>query len=182
MKLVLILAIGVPFFSENEAGLDVNALRKLRSRAQQWIYAFQWWLTGPTDKSTQNLDALRIFCIVLIARQVQGLGGSPALSANSLVSLAIQMGLNRNPRAFLPGVSCFQVETMSQLWATVTELLLASYLESGLPLPEILEGCDVKKPSNINDVELKDAPYMPSMSTSDARTTETSIHLLLLKS
>lgn len=181
MKFVLVLAIGTTFLSENQ--LDANIARQLRGQVPRWIYASQWWLTGPTEKSTQNLDALRVFCLALIARQVRGLGGCPALSANSLVSLAIQMGLNRNPRAFLPGISRSQVETMSRLWATVTELLLASHLETGAPLPELIfQGCDVERPSNINDCELKDGPDMVSLPTSDARTTEMSIHLLLLKS
>lgn len=92
------------------------------------------------------------------------------------------MGLNRNPRKLLPGISCYQVECISRLWATVTELLLASYLESGLPLPRKFEDFDIEKPSNINDFELTDDSDVASLPTSEARTTDTSIHLLLLNS
>lgn len=123
-----------------------------------------------------------MFCLSLTARQVHGLGISPSLSANSLASLAIQMGLNRNPRTILPGISHYQVEIMARLWATVTELLLESYLESGLPLPDIFEGFDVEKPSNIDDCELKDSPDTIYPPPSESRATDTSVHLLLLRS
>lgn len=182
LKLVLILAIGIPFLSNSEAGVDANTASELRRQAKQWIYATQWWLTGPTEKSTQNLDALQIFSLALIARQVHGLGNSPALSPSSLASLAVQMGLNRNPRPFLPGIFRYQVECMSRLWATVSELLLASYLESGLPPPVLFEDSDVDKPSNIDDFDLKDGPDTASPPTFEARTTDISVHLLLLKS
>lgn len=134
------------------------------------------------EKSTQNIDALQIFCLALIARQTHGLGESPALSPSSLASLAVQMGLNRNPRTFLPDISCYQIELMSRLWATITELLLASYLENGLPMSNILQGSDAEMPSNINDEELKNGLDSALLATFDSRTTDASIQLLLLRS
>lgn len=174
----MVLAIGIPFLSSQKAGVDTKTTSELRRQAKQWIYAAQWWLTGPTEKSTQNLDALEIFCLTLIARQVHGLGHSPALSPSSLASLAIQMGVNRNPRLFLPGMSHHQVEHMSRLWSTVTELLLASHLESGLPLPELFGEAAVNRPSNMDDSDSSDSPDTESLS----RTTDILVHLLLLKS
>lgn len=181
MKLVSILAIGVAFLSVGQAGVDTDEIEQLRCQAQQWIFVAQWWLAGPTANKAQNLNSLQIFCLVLIARQVNGLGHSPSLSPGSLLSMALQMGLHRNSGIF-PTLSRLQAECMARLWATTTEISLASYLESGAPILEAYEDFDALKPSNIDDSELKETPGSAVPSTSDNRTTDTSIQLLLLKS
>lgn len=68
MKLVLMLAIGTAFYP------DRGEFERIRRLAQTWIYAAQWWLAGPSENSTLNLDGLQVFCLLLLARQTNSLG------------------------------------------------------------------------------------------------------------
>jgi hypothetical protein len=48
MKLVLILAIGTAFYPDHTSALD-NRFTRLKPK---WVYAAQWWLTGPSEETT----------------------------------------------------------------------------------------------------------------------------------
>lgn len=175
MRLSLILATGVPFTYEDQCNVEADTLER---SAQQWIYAVQSWLSGPAEKSVQNLHGLQIFCLLAIARHVNGLGiSSPFFSTTSLVSMARQMGLDRDTRDF-PAISCAQAEGMTRLWSTVVELSLVSYLESGTPLVEM----DTRQPRNLDDSDFTDESVIKgSLGTKDC-ITDMSIQLVLLKS
>ncbi|EAW12954.1 fungal specific transcription factor domain-containing protein [Aspergillus clavatus NRRL 1] len=80
MKLVLILALGTTFYP------DRNNRVHLRRLAHTWIYAAQWWLVGPSEKSTVNLDGLQVGCLLLLARQIKG-----ALSFDVNTSLGLEI-------------------------------------------------------------------------------------------
>lgn len=150
-------------------------------QAQQWVYAAQWWLSGPTEKATHNVQALQVFCLLLIARQVHGMGNCPSLSPASLLSMAMQMGLHRAPQNF-PNLSHCQAEIRSRLWATVVELYLSSLLNHSTPLTIDFEAIDAKTPYNLNDSDLTDDPVPMEPQVPGNKATATSIQLLLLKS
>ncbi|PYI02879.1 hypothetical protein BO78DRAFT_472377 [Aspergillus sclerotiicarbonarius CBS 121057] len=175
MKLALILAIGTTFRPERgKSGTDHDT-----RLAQTWIYAAQWWLTGPTEKSTFNLDGLQIFCLLLFARQMGPPGPSPWLSAGSLLQIATAMGLHRDSTHF-PSLSPFQTEMRARLWATVLELILQSSLESASPLA--IPFSDTKPPSNLNDADINpDLKQFPVSKPSTSRT-DTSLQLLFHQS
>ncbi|PWY94079.1 C6 zinc finger domain protein [Aspergillus sclerotioniger CBS 115572] len=174
MKLALVLSIGTTFRSEQgKAGTDYDT-----RLTQTWIYAAQWWLTGPTEKSTFNLDGLQIFCLLLLARQMGPPGPSPWLSAGTL-QIATAMGLHRDSAHF-PSLSPFQTEMRTRLWATVFELVLQSSLESASPLS--MPFSDTKPPSNLNDADINPDLKQPPISKPNTSQTDTSLQLLLHQS
>ncbi|KAF4970741.1 hypothetical protein FSARC_2298 [Fusarium sarcochroum] len=177
VKLTLILAIGTTFASfDNET--EINHLWRL---AQTWIQNAQWWLTGPNEKTTYNLDGLQVFCLLIIARQAtfNCRGATSWLSSGSLLRAAITMGLHRDPKLF-PGLSLFQKEFRARLWATVLELAVQSCLDLGLPLNLSESDYDTSAPSNFNDSDLESAsPQAPKpMDTF----TDSYLQILLAKS
>ncbi|GAT19362.1 C6 zinc finger domain protein [Aspergillus luchuensis] len=173
MKLALILAIGTTFHPQRgKAGKEYDT-----RLIQTWIYAAQWWLTGPTEKNTFNLDGLQIFCLLLLARQLGSPGPSLYLSAASLLQTASAMGLHRDSAHF-PSLSPFQSEMRARLWTTVLELTLQSSLESASPIP--IPYFDTKPPSNLNDTDIHpDLKHLPTPHPSTTTHTDTSLQLLL---
>ncbi|KAK1762723.1 hypothetical protein QBC33DRAFT_256498 [Phialemonium atrogriseum] len=178
MKLVLVLAIGTVFLPDT-ADIDRATLHRL---AQTWIYAAQWWLTGPSEKSIITLDGLQVFCLLIIARQAthNSPGGSVWLSTGSLMTMAMAMGLHRNPNMFLPTLSPFQVQMRVRLWTTVLELALQSCLNSGLPLGISIHDYDTVAPSNFDDQDLD--PSGSAEPAPDDQVTDSSVQILLAKS
>ncbi|KAH6900072.1 hypothetical protein B0T10DRAFT_14496 [Thelonectria olida] len=178
VKLSLILAIGTTFYK----AADDNELNDLRQLAQTWIQNAQWWLTGPAEKSTYNLDGLQVFCLLLLARQTtfNCTGGTSWLSAGSLLRMAITMGLHRNPKLF-PTVTPLQRELHARLWATVLELNVQSCLDLALPLNFTADGYDANLPLNYNDLDLGlDTPHPPSAPLSTF--TDSTLQILMAKS
>ncbi|KAL2812948.1 hypothetical protein BJX63DRAFT_233465 [Aspergillus granulosus] len=172
-KFVLILAIGTVFRS----GEGCRTRQEYQMLAQNWIYVAQWWLTGPSEKSTCNLDGLQVSCLLLISRKACGLGSSPWLSAGSLMKMAMAMGLHRDPENF-PSLSPFQSQIRRRLWATVLELELQESLDLALPclVPPV---SDTKAPLNIDDRLLTpDSTTMPQ-GEADDQVTHASIQILL---
>ncbi|KAF4986712.1 hypothetical protein FGRMN_10709 [Fusarium graminum] len=159
VRLTLILAIGTTF-----ANFDSDAeIQHLWRLAQTWIQNAQWWLTGPSEKTTYNLDGLQVFCLLILARQTtfNCRGATSWLSSGSLLRAAITMGLHRDPKLF-PGLSLFQQEFRVRLWTTVLELAVQSCLDLGLPL-HLCEGdYDAFIPSNYDDSDLEStSPQSP---------------------
>ncbi|KAL4738619.1 hypothetical protein BDV11DRAFT_131445 [Aspergillus similis] len=148
MKLVLILAIGTVFYRDSTSGFD-NRFTQLK---QKWVYAAQWWLTGPSEETTASLDGLQVFCLLLTARKVCRLGTSSVLSTNSLIDMAMRLGLHIDPANF-PNLSAFESEMRVRLWATVREIALQSALESGLPC-RYTPGFDPRPPFNLDDRDI----------------------------
>ncbi|KAJ0426693.1 fungal-specific transcription factor domain-containing protein [Aspergillus carlsbadensis] len=172
-KLLLILAIGTVFRSG-----DKSFTREEYHRlAQNWIYAAQWWLAGPSEKSTRNLDGLQVSCLLLISRKACGFGASPWLSAGSLMKMAVATGLHRDPANF-SSLSPFQAEIRRRLWATVLELELQESLDLGLPCL-VPPSWDTKAPSSIDDHTLAANPATAPDAEGVGRGTHASIQLLL---
>lgn len=173
VKLVLVLAIGTVF--RPSGGNDAYA-----QQVQKWIYAAQWWLAGPSEKSTANIDGLQTMCLVLIARKACGLGSSPWVSTGSLMRAAMTMGLHRSPTNF-PSLSQLQAELRLRLWATVVELGLQDALESGTPAL-IPVHFDSVVPLNVDDNDLGPDTASASASAITDQVTDTSVQILLQES
>lgn len=177
MKLVIVLAIGTTFCPET-ADIDRTSLPRL---AQTWIYAAQWWLTGPSEKSTATVDGLQVSCLLILARQATHNcpGGSAWLSTGSLLTMAQAMGFHRNPKMFTH-LSPFQVEMRARLWTTVLELVCVSSLDSSLPPRISADDFDTELPSNLNDQDLDPAGTTAPLPREGV--TDSSIQILLAKS
>lgn len=175
VKLVLILALGTTFYPNRDNRVH------LRRLAHTWIYAAQWWLVGPSEKSTVNLDGLQVGCLLLLARQTNSLPGTSWLSAGSVLRMAMVMGLHRTPDLF-PALSVYQSEMRARLWATVLELTLLSSLDAAMPLPFSLQDVDRTLPSNLNDEQFDpETETLPTPQLNE-HFTDSSIQTLLLKS
>ncbi|KAF4471601.1 C6 transcription factor [Fusarium albosuccineum] len=150
IKLSLILAIGTTF--KGSCDIEQGHLQHL---AQTWIQNAQWWLTGPCEKTTYNLDGLQVFCLLLLARQTtfNCRGATSWLSSGSLLRAAMTMGLHRDPKLF-PGLTLFEKEFRARLWTTVLELSVQCCLDLGLPLNLSEADYDACSPSNFNDSDL----------------------------
>ena len=110
VKLSLVLAMGTIFY---DAG-DDNEANHMRRLAQTWVQNTQWWLTGPSEKATYNIDGLQVFCLLLLARQTafNCPGASSWLSAASLLRMAITVGLHRDP-SISPSLSLYRRVTQA---------------------------------------------------------------------
>ncbi|KAF7562439.1 hypothetical protein G7046_g1726 [Stylonectria norvegica] len=177
MKLTLILAMGSTFYADGDDAENSN----LRHLSQSWIQNAQWWLTGPSEKTTYNIDGLQVFCLLLIARQTtyNCPGATSWLSTSSLLRMAITMGLHRNPRLF-GSLSLSQRETRARLWTTVLELSVQSSLDLALPINISATDYDATSPSNHNDVDFN-APYKNDPAPA-GEFTDSSLQILLAKS
>ncbi|KAF7593082.1 hypothetical protein BBP40_012099 [Aspergillus hancockii] len=176
IQLSLILSIGVAFFP------NLGESTRLRHLAQTWIYAAQWWLVGPSEKSTRNLDGIQVFCLLLVSRQTNPIGASPWLSTGSLLRMALTMGLHRDPRVF-PNLTPFHAEMRARLWTTTLELVVhASVDSSSMPLMISSQTFNDHLPRNINDADLE--PNLKELPTPKPlkQFTESSIQLVMRQS
>ena len=178
MKLLLVMSIG-SCFRQDPVESDFP-----RSSALQWIHATQSWLGAPSQKSRINLTGLQIHCLLLVSRQINGLGADLVwISAGSLLCTAMHMGLHRDPSNF-PRVSFLHTELRRRLWATVMEIYLQSSMDAG-GTPTISTGdSDCRIPSNLDDVSLIDAGNYPNgISTPSLSTfTQSSLQVALARS
>ncbi|CZT21696.1 related to C6 transcription factor [Ramularia collo-cygni] len=146
VKLSLVMTIGLTFCEHETADSNIE---RLRQSSRSWIQAAQWWLTGPSEKSTKNMDGIQISCLLLLARQVTSAGPSPWLSEGSLLHMAMAMGLHRDPKLFR--LSPFQAEFRTRLWTTVLELVLHGSMNASIPLLLSSLDFDDRIPQNIED-------------------------------
>jgi Fungal specific transcription factor domain len=176
IKLLLMLAIGMAF-----SPAEVESTR-FRSSSSQWIYTAQSWLNSPFQKSRINISGLQIYCLLLLARQVNAIGGDLIwISASSLLSTAMHMGLHIDPSHF-PQMSFFDAEMRRRLWASVLEITVQSSMDAGgLPLITS-QDFDCKPPSNINDMQIQEGLQGATPAAPMKEFTETSIQLALIRS
>ena len=90
LRLLLVLSIGTSLYP--------NSQISLRSSVRQWIYAAVSWLSAPFEKSRLNLNGLQIYCLLLIARQVNAVE-SDLVSAHWPVELLSPPSLFPEARA-----------------------------------------------------------------------------------
>jgi hypothetical protein len=124
LKMLLVCAIGVPFYN----GSDQHLLRKACTK---WIQAATYWLNGPNTKSRLNMTGLQIQILTLTARQVCNTDGDYSwISAGSLLRAAMHLGLHRDPAHF-DKISLFHCEMRRRLWATILEITVQGSLDVG---------------------------------------------------
>ncbi|THC98848.1 hypothetical protein EYZ11_001695 [Aspergillus tanneri] len=172
VKLGLMLTIGMTFYADRD--------EHLARLGRIWIYAAQWWLVGPSEKSTANLDGLQVFCLLHVSRQTCFVGASPWLSEGSLLRMAMTMGLHRDPRLF--HLTPFHSEIRTRLWTTVLELVIHASTDASLPL--LLSPCDFDDhvPHNVKDGDFNSETKDLSLSQPLEDFTESSIQILLRQS
>lgn len=154
-----------------------------RKNVIHWVYAASQWLNSPKAKLRTNLWSLRTHCLLLLARQTNGIDGKlTALSAGSLMATAIHMGLHVDPSHFVASqVPTEEREPRRRLWATVLELELESTMDSG-GRPLLREDdYDCVPPSNIDDRQGNSASTRNKILPME-RFTQSSIQILLARS
>ena len=176
LKLLFVLAIGSIFHSKPGPTSD------LRLPVRRWIHAAQWWLTGPTSKETRNLEALQVYCLLLLCRHAYAIDKQATWnSAGTLLRLAVSQGLHREPGNF-PSISPFEGEMRRRIWATIIELNLQFSIDVSMPPLLTLRGFDTKSPSNLNDEDFgKHSKSLPSPKPKD-RYTSSALQIALLRS
>lgn len=155
VQIKLIFAIGAVTYDEEFS---------LRSSAVEWIYEAQTWLSEPNIKHRLNLESLQNNLLLLIGRELLGIGGGMEwISAGALLRTAIYMGLHRDP-AHLPQSPFFVAEMRRRLWNTILEICLQSSLLSGGPPLISMDDFDTLPPGNFDEDQLTrvDATEQPS--------------------
>jgi hypothetical protein len=175
MKLLLVLAIGSTFYQNED-------FARVQASAVQWVYAAQWWLTGPTERYTLNMDGMQVQCLLLIAKQASSQGiGTIWISSGSLLRFAFSLGLHRNPTQFSV-LSLFQCEMRRRLWATVLEMVVQFSFDASMPSLLSFDDFDCDAPANIDDDEIDENTKIQPSSKPASTLTQMSIQTLLLKS
>lgn len=154
-----------------------------RKNIIHWIYVASRWLNQPRAKMRMNLWSLRTHCLLLLARQSNGVDGKmTALSAGSLVVTAMHMGLHVDPVHFAESqVPQQEYEVRRRLWAAVLELELQANIDSG-GRPLIREDdFDCMPPSNVDEASSSGATNRRAASPLE-RYTQSSVQILLARS
>ena len=170
------MAIGIGFSP------DQNEPTSLRSSASQWIYTAQSWLSSPIEKSRINVSGLQIHFLLLLARQMNAVGGDLIwISAGSLLTTAMHMGLHIDP-SHSPKISFFDAEIRRRLWASVLEIVVQSSMDAG-GLPLITSGdIGCEPPSNIDDVQMEEGSKVAPAPKPMEQFTQSSIQVALMRS
>lgn len=145
MQLKLVLAIGAAIYDEKYT---------LRSSALQWIYEAETWVSEPKFKSRLDVQSLQTHILLLLAREIVGIGGDSIwFAVGALFREAIYLGLHRDPDR-LPNQNTFTAEMRRRLWSTILEITLQSSLTSGGPPLLSLGDFDTEPPANFDDDQL----------------------------
>jgi hypothetical protein len=145
MQLKLVLAIGAAVYDEKYT---------LRSSALQWVYEAETWVSEPKFKSRLDIQSLQTHILLLLAREIVGIGGDSIwFAAGALFRKAIYLGFHRDPQR-LPNQNTFTAEMRRRLWNTILEIALQSSLTSGGPPLLSLSDFDTEPPANFDDDQL----------------------------
>ncbi|KAB8077454.1 hypothetical protein BDV29DRAFT_55769 [Aspergillus leporis] len=155
-KLLLAMAIGTLFAPASPAA---GQLADMRSQALAWMhYGHQWLFRKIVLDAQLNLDILQVGCLLLLCRHTSptAIGDRHFwLSEDSLVRMAMKLGLHRDPRIHNPVMLGTEVEARRRLWVTLLELSLQASLDAKLPAPLPSDGgFDTELPSNLSDTDL----------------------------
>lgn len=144
LKILLVCAIGVPFYTGPDKA-------KLRISAAKWIHGAAEWQSAPHTKSRLNMAGLQIQILTLLARQVCNVDGDHVwIAAGALLRTAMHLGLHRDPSHY-GKISIFHGEMRRRLWATVLEITAQSSLDMGMPPMISANDYDTRSPTNVND-------------------------------
>jgi len=174
VKILLVMAIGACFHQEEDH-------MTVRAMAQQWVYSAQSWVGAPFEKSRLNLSGLQVQCLLLLARQTNGVGGDVIwIGAGALLRTAFQMGFHRDPNNFSK-MSIMHKEMRRRLWATVLELCVQTSLDSGMPPLITTLDYDTAPPSNIDDCDFSEVTTVQPASKPESMFAQASIQIQLFK-
>lgn len=176
IKLGLILAIGATFVSQ-ESAIEQHELQRL---TRGWIYAAQWWLSGPSEGSATNTEGIQVACLLQLARQTTSIGIGSWHSGDIALRMAMTVGLHRDPSHF-PQLSPFQRQTRRSLWFAALELSLQFSIATNLLLAPIVK-YDTQLPANINDEDIAAATKETPEPQADNITSDHSLQRLLARS
>ncbi|RHZ58376.1 fungal specific transcription factor domain-containing protein [Aspergillus thermomutatus] len=145
MQLKLVLAIGAAVYDEKYT---------LRSSALRWVYEAETWVSEPKFKSRLDIQSLQTHILLLLAREIVGIGGDSVwFAAGALFRKAIYLGLHRDPHR-LPNQNTYTAEMRRRLWNTILEIALQSSLTSGGPPLLSVGDFDTESPANFDDDQL----------------------------
>ncbi|KAJ3497748.1 hypothetical protein NLG97_g1670 [Lecanicillium saksenae] len=152
VQVKLILALGSISYDESFS---------FRTRAMQWAYEGQTWLTEPKFKSRLDIQTVQTNILLLLAQERLGIiGDAMWIAVGALVRKAIFMGLHRDP-ARLPERTVLTCEMHRRLWNTILELNLQSSLGSGGPVFISMSDFDTQSPGNFDDEQLLELDPVP---------------------
>lgn len=115
VQIKLVLAIGATIYDRQFS---------LRALAVRWVYEAQTWISDPEFKSRLGLQFLQTNILLLLARELVGIGGNSIwVSAGGLFRRAVNMGLHQDP-AELPKRTTFDAEMRRRLWNIILEVAL----------------------------------------------------------
>ncbi|GKZ20243.1 hypothetical protein AbraIFM66951_001425 [Aspergillus brasiliensis] len=173
IELLLVMAIG-SVFCQDKGQEDFPIPREV---VLQWIYTGQNWLRSSFERSQLRFENLRLYCLVLIARQIYPVGSDLVwLSAGTLLRTAMHMGLHIDP-SHMPEISRIGAELRRRLWATILEINLQTSADAGgLPLISP-DDYDCRPPGNIDDDRLETGPAEPP-----EKFTQASLQIALVRS
>ncbi|KAF2657107.1 hypothetical protein K491DRAFT_757144 [Lophiostoma macrostomum CBS 122681] len=149
LKILLVLAIGIPFYTG-------PSQPRLHAQCRTWIHAAEHYLSAPHQKSRLNLTCIQMHILLLLARQTCSVDGDLIwISAGALLRSAMHLGLHRDPSHF-PKFSAapFHAEMRRRLWAAVLEICVQASLDMGMvPLISAAD-FDTRPPANVDDGEM----------------------------
>lgn len=145
VMLLLVLSIGSRFVSK-EVGLS-------RILTLRWIKTASDWLLSSKQRLRLSLDGLRIQCLLLMARMVNGVtSGSSCFCTGSLYCTAMSTNLSRVNKEGDRDDPQNETEARRRLMATIVELDLQASMDGGsLPITSV-EDSHFSLPSNTDDV------------------------------
>jgi hypothetical protein len=161
---------------------DAGLQQELRAKSRSWIHVAQSWVSAPIEKDRLSIEGLQIYCLLLLARQVNCVGADLVwISAGSLMRMAIQMGLHQDPD-HLGGMARLQKEMRRRLWYTILELNVQAALDSGMRPMVTGDDFNTRPPSNLNDEDLDNEMQQDSSKEMSSTPTRASFQCLLAAS
>jgi hypothetical protein len=154
-QLLLILAAAAAFVEGERPIVFSDSTVIQRYQIVNWIRYVEKWLETSNIKRP-DLTILRIHCLMIIARNTQGLKRSSAwLATGHLVKLAMTAGYHRDPDN-VSRISVFNKEMRRRMWATIVELDIQVSLDRGMAPSVQASAFDSAPPLNINDDEINE--------------------------
>ncbi|RAO66923.1 uncharacterized protein BHQ10_002935 [Talaromyces amestolkiae] len=156
VQLLLMLAAAVGFY-EAEPSLEYADLTVSNTfQVVDWIRYSEKWM-DTTYIKRPDMTILRIQCLLIIAKNNQGLNRSQAwLATGNLVKMAMLAGYHRDP-ANIPKITLFNKEMRRRMWATIIELDAQIAIDRGMPPTLQASDFDTASPLNINDDEIHES-------------------------
>ncbi|KAH7035772.1 uncharacterized protein B0I36DRAFT_319054 [Microdochium trichocladiopsis] len=170
VQLHLVMAIGCTVY---------DAEFSMRNTAIRWVFEAQWWMIAPSFKKRLTMTDLQSMVLLCMARELVGVDADFAwISAGSVLRIAMQMGLHRDPSR-LPPTDALQAELRRRLWGTIIELNVQASLTNGCPALLSLSDFDTEPPSDIDDADLSPATVTTALHPTAGGCTDTTLALAL---